>query len=136
MKEADSDSGAYTPVSSNSVRSETGKTPTSGKNLNINKNSSSSIVSGRKKRKTDDEEARRLIAEEEERREAELQAKKQNSVIIRIPNGPLMRVDKKKAEELSEENGKDLVQLAQKTSKAKTSPKKSIVKPKSAKKNK
>ena len=111
--------------------------PISSKTSNsskINKNSSNSSQSRRNKRRTEEVEAQRLIAEEEQRGEAELEAKKKNSVIIRMPNGPLMRVDKKRADELSEENGKDLVHLAKKTNKAKTSPKKSSVTPKSTKK--
>ena len=71
-----------------------------------------------------------------ERQEVELQAKKDNSVVIRMPNGPLMRMNKKKAEELSKEKGKDLIQLGKKTNKAKTSSPKSPLKSKSAKKNK
>ena len=115
-----------------------GKTPISSAKSTISGiNKNSKQVAGKKRQNAEEEETRkaqRLLDEEAERQDAEMQAKKDNSVEIRMPNGPLMRMNKNKAAELSQEKGKDLIKLAKKTNKAKTSPTKSPRKPKSAKK--
>ena len=120
-----------------------GKTPNSS---NSNKNSSNSASLSqsemrKRKREEDKEEAegQRAIDEERERENAELQAKRANSRIIRIPKGPLLRVDKETAYELSGKHGQDLVELAKaKKPKALPSnvPNKKATSPKSKKNNK
>ena len=65
----------------------------------------------------------------------ELQAKKNNSVVIRRFDGPLMRVAKKKAETLSKVKGKACVKLVQNTNKSNISPAKLGLKANNSKKN-
>ena len=142
LHEEDFDSPVYTPVGvavSSISRGNKGKTPISSAKSTISgSNKNSKQIAGKKRQNAEEEETRkaqRLLDEEAERQDAEMQAKKDNSVVIRMPNGPLMRMNKNKAAELSQEKGKDLIKLAKKTNKAKTSPTKSPRKPKSAKKN-
>ena len=89
--------------------------------------------------KEEEAERQRAIDEEREREDAELQAKRANSRIIRIPKGPLLRLDKETAQKLSGKHGQDLVELAKaRKQKALPSnvPNKKTAYPKSKKNNK